>query len=120
LLDEVDLEWLEDELVEWDDDETDAPTDLPDSPQLRVPRPLKSLRKVLSDLLTSEQEYLRSLEVLSEVYLPHSRGSSHIPSFLRGAETKIFAHLTDLYTFQRYLRMPCLHGISDKRTPPDK
>lgn len=105
LLDEADMEWIEDELVEWDEDEVDiadsAAMDQPDSPHLRVPRPLKSMRKVLSDFLTSEQEYLRSLEVLTKVYLRHTQTATHLPSFLHGAETKIFAHLTDLYTFQR-------------------
>lgn len=101
LLDEADMEWIEDEIVEWDEDEVDSAADIPDSPHVRMPRPLKSMRAVLSDLLTSEQAYLHSLELLSEVYLPYSRTSTHTPSFLRGAETRIFSHLIDLYTFQR-------------------
>ena len=101
LLDDADMEWIEDEIVEWDEDEVDSAADIPDSPHARVSRPLKSMRAVLSDLLTSELEYLQSLELLSKVYLPHSQTSTHTPSFLRGAETKIFSHLIDLYTFQR-------------------
>ena len=102
-MDEADLEWIESQLSEWNEDvDSEISTDESDS-AVKVTRPLKSLRKVLSDLLTSELSYLKSLEVLVEVYLSHLTSSSHIPSFLKGAETKIFANISEIYNFQRYI-----------------
>ena len=101
LLGDDDLqEWTSEEWAEsLDSDEYG--TDESDSGPMAVPRPLKSLRKVLSDLLTSELTYLKSLEVLVEVYLTHLTSSPHVPSFLQSAHTTVFPHTTALYNFQR-------------------
>ena len=101
LMDESDMEWIVNQLSEWNEDiDSELSTNETDSAPTAT-RPLKSMRKVLSDLLTSELSYLKSLEVLVEVYLSHLVTSSHVPSFLKGAETKIFSNIRDIYNFQR-------------------
>ena len=108
LLDEEDIEYLEDQVLEWEEEGEDE-GDMTDS-ALRAFRPLKSLRVVISDLLTSELDYLKSLEVLEEVYRPHLQTTDHTPSFLQGAEAKIFANLSNLYAFERWARGGAVGG----------
>lgn len=60
----------------------------------------KSLSAVLEELVASELPYLRSLELLAETYLP-SLLLEHVPSFLQGRHSTIFANITELYAFQR-------------------
>ena len=105
LLDHSDLEWLEDQMLEWNEDdklEGNFGMDQVDHPSAE-PRPLKSLSLVLQELLVTEEAYVRSLEVLSEMYLPllSSSSSPHLPSFLQGADITVMANIQDLYDFQR-------------------
>lgn len=58
---------------------------------------------VLSELLKSEQTYLYSLEMLAEVYLP-SFHDQHLPTFLQGRGSTIFANVEDIFAFQRWVR----------------
>ena len=112
-MDDVDLELMSDKHMEWNEDMTDSDEHtMTDGEKRDSPfRPLKSLRMVLSDLLTSEMAYLSSLELLSQVYLKHLETSSHVPSFLHGATTTVFPHTRQLHTFQTYVHMhvECSH-----------
>ncbi len=130
LLDDADIELVSKRLMEWNEDLVNSTeeTTMADGGGLR---PLKSLRKVLSDLLTSELSYLGSVDLLSEVYLSHLDMSSHVPSFLKGASTSIFANIRELHTFQRSVQCGRVHHesiaynvrwdlqIEDTLGPPD-
>jgi len=99
LLDPSDLEWLEDQTLEWNEDENFG-EDMVDFP-LTEPRPLKSLMSVLQELVATEGAYVRSLEVLSDKYHPLLSSSPSLPTFLQAAEHTVLVNIQDLYHFQR-------------------
>ena len=104
LLDQSDLEWLEDQTLEWKGDDLSDGLEVEcdtDSSQVE-PRPLLSPSSVLQKLILSEGAYNHSLRVLAESYLPLLSSSPHLPSFLQGGNTSILANIDELHLFHRY------------------
>ena len=56
---------------------------------------------VLAELLKSELIYLNSLEMLVQVYVP-SFANQHLPTFLQGRSSAIFANVEEMFLFQRW------------------
>ena len=92
LLGELELDRFEHE--NWNENEVDGEWAI-------KPRPLRSLTRVLSEVVLLEHRHLHSLEILKGTYKIHLINSPHTPSFLQGSEEKIFANIDQLCVFQR-------------------
>ena len=64
------------------------------------PKMKERLQHIINEMISTEDDYVSSLEYVLENYLPELRGDS-VPSFLLGKKNVLFGNLERIYDFHK-------------------
>ena len=64
------------------------------------PKMKERLQHIINEMISTEEDYVSSLEYILEHYLPEMQGE-HVPSFLLGKKNVLFGNLERIYDFHK-------------------